>query len=112
MVISLCQHLTVLPVPQEMFEHSAYQPRVQTASPGAWQMLMHEKPCVIPIFKCKGTFSDSVTHSMGGSTGSGIRRKSQVAICFLKNTGMDPPSRGNWTHWVLLLLEGGSYCLL
>ena len=47
MFVSLHQHLLD---PSDDVEHSAYQPRVQTASSGSGKMLMHEKSCVIFIF--------------------------------------------------------------
>ena len=36
-------------------------------------------------------------------------RKSQVAVCFLKNTGMDPLEKQLDPSWVQLLIEEGPY---
>ena len=35
--------------------------------------------------------------------------KSQVVKGFLRNSETDPPSRSNWTPWVQLFLEEGTY---
>ena len=45
----------------------------------------------------------------GGGGGSGPHLENHVAICFLRNTGMDPTQEAIGTLGVQLPLEGGRY---